>query len=194
MRRKRPLAVTTSENAITGEAGRRYAQALFDLADEAGALDQTEADIAALSAAFADSRELRLVMASPTVSNEDKAGALNALAAKMGLGGLSANFVGVVARNGRGADLPGIARAFAALAAKRRGATSADVASAEPLSAAQLKELKTALKTALGRDVDIRAEVRPELIGGLVVKVGSRMFDSSLSTKLAGMRKTMKEA
>jgi F-type H+-transporting ATPase subunit delta len=147
-----------------------------------------------LGAAFADSRELRLIMASPTVSDEDKAGALNALAAKMGLARLSANFVGVVARNGRGADIPDMARAFARLAAKRRGATSADVASAEPLSAAQIKELKTALKTALGRDVDIRAEVRPELIGGLVVKVGSRMFDSSLSTKLAGMRKTMKEA
>eukprot|EP00933_Yihiella_yeosuensis_P026924 TRINITY_DN20892_c0_g1_i1.p2 TRINITY_DN20892_c0_g1~~TRINITY_DN20892_c0_g1_i1.p2 ORF type:complete len:103 (-),score=9.43 TRINITY_DN20892_c0_g1_i1:172-480(-) len=100
----------------------------------------------------------------------------------------------VTARNGRAGDLKNILRAFKVLAAKRRGTSSADVISADPLTATQIKELKTALKTALGRDVEIRTEVREDIIGGLIVKVGSRMFDSSLKSKLEGLRKTMKEA
>lgn len=191
--------MSTGENAITGdadanEAGKRYARALFELADDAGAIDPTETDMAALGAAFAQSADLRLAMASPAITDEDKTRALNALTGKMGLSTLSINFVGVVARNGRGVDLPAMAAAFKRLAAKRRGAMSADVASAQALSDAQLDDLKTALKTALGRDVEIRTSVRPELIGGLTVKVGSRMFDSSLLTKLEGMRNAMKEA
>ena len=186
--------MTTEHDAITGEAATRYAKALFDLADEAGALDATEKDMDALGSAFGESADLRRVLASPTIAAEQKAQALNALAAKMKLSGLSANFVGVTARNGRGAELPAIAAAFRRLAAKRRGATSADVASADALTDSQMKELKTALKTALGRDVEIRTQVRPELIGGLTIKVGSRLFDSSLRTKLEGMRNAMKEA
>ena len=124
----------------------------------------------------------------------DKASVLTELASKLKLNKLMVDFLAVTARNGRAGDLKNILRAFKALAAKRRGTSSADVISADPLTATQLKELKTALKTALGRDVEIRTEVREDIIGGLIVKVGSRMFDSSLKTKLEGLRKTMKEA
>lgn len=192
--KKAARTVSTEHDAITGEAAKRYAQALFDLADEGGALDAAEKDMDALGEAFAESADLRRALASPTIPGDQKAAALNAMAKAMGLSGMSANFVGVAARNGRGADLPGIIMAFKRLAAKRRGAMSADVASADALSDAQLKELKTALKTALGRDVEIRTQVRPELIGGLTVKVGSRLFDSSLRAKLERMRNAMKEA
>lgn len=194
LEKKAARTVTPEHDAITGEAPKRYAQALFDLADDAGALDATERDMDALGEAFAESADLRRALASPTIPGDQKAAALNAVAKAMGLSRLSANFVGVAARNGRGADLPGVIAAFKRLAAKRRGATSADVASADALSDTQLKELKTALKTALGRDVEIRTQVRPELIGGLTVKVGSRLFDSSLRAKLERMRNAMKEA
>jgi F-type H+-transporting ATPase subunit delta len=186
--------VTTGENAITGEAGKRYAKALFELALEAKSLDATEADLTTLGEAFAQSSELRLVAASPLYGRDDKVNAFSALADKLGLGDLTKNFVAVMARNARAGDLPDAVRAFKQMAAERRGATTADVESADKLTAAQLKELQAALKSALGRDVEVRAEVNPELIGGLVVKVGSRMFDSSLRTKLEGMRNAMKEA
>lgn len=186
--------MTTGENAITGEAGKRYAKALFELALEAKSLDATEADLTTLGEAFAQSSELRRVAASPLYGRDDKVNAFSALADKLGLGDLTKNFVAVMARNARAGDLPDAVRAFKQMAAERRGATTADVESADKLTATQLKELQAALKSALGRDVEVRAEVNPELIGGLVVKVGSRMFDSSLRTKLEGMRNAMKEA
>ncbi|KAA5802324.1 F0F1 ATP synthase subunit delta [Alkalicaulis satelles] len=186
--------MTTGQDAITSEAGGRYARALFELADEAGALDAVEADMTALGAAFAQSAELRRALSSPVHKTGDKAAVLAALAQKLKFQDMTARFLAVTAGNGRAGELPDMARAFAALAAKRRGALSADVASADALTAAQLKDLAAALKTALGKDVEIRAEVRPELIGGLIVKVGSRLFDSSLSTQLEGLRKSLKEA
>lgn len=186
--------MTTGENAITGEAGKRYAKALFELAEEANALDATEKDVALIGEAFGESPELRLVAASPLYAREDKAKALSALADKLSLSQTTKNFVAVMAANGRAGDLPDAVRAFKAMAAKRRGATTADVVSADKLTAAQIKDLQAALKSALGHEVEVRAEVNPELIGGLIVKVGSRMFDSSLRTKLEGMRNAMKEA
>ena len=186
--------VTTGENAVTGEAGKRYAKALFELAEEAKALDATETDVTTLGAAFGESADLRRVASSPLFGREDKAKALEALAGKLGLSDLVKKFVAVMAANGRAGDLPDAVRAFKAMAARRRGATEAEVTSADKLTAAQLKELQAALKSALGHDVEVRAEVNPELIGGLVVKVGSRMFDSSLRSKLEGMRNAMKEA
>lgn len=186
--------MTPSEDVITGEAGERYARALFELAEEAGALAKVEADVDTLLAAFAESADLARALASPIFKGAEKAAALSELSKKLELNKLTADFLAVAARNGRAGDLKDILRAFKALAARRRGSSSADVISADPLTATQLKELKTALKTALGRDVEIRTEVREDLIGGLIVKVGSRMFDSSLKTKLEGLRKTMKEA
>lgn len=192
--KKAALTVTTGQDAITSEAGGRYARALFDLADEAGVLDAAEADMAALDAALTGSHELTRAMASPVHKTADKVAALDALSAALNFHDLTRRFVAVAAGNGRAGGLRDMARAFAALAAKRRGAITADVASVDALSAAQLKDLSRALKTALGKDVEIRAEVRPDMIGGLIVKVGSRLFDSSLSTQLEGLRKTLKEA
>lgn len=186
--------MTPSEDVITGEAGERYARALFELAEEAGALATVETDVDTLLAAFAESADLARALASPVFKGAEKAAALSALSDKLKLNKLTTDFLAVTARNGRAGDLNKILRAFKALAARRRGSSSADVISADPLTATQLKELKTALKTALGRDVEIRTEVREDIIGGLIVKVGSRMFDSSLKTKLEGLRKTMKEA
>lgn len=186
--------MTTQQDAITSEAGERYARALFGLAEDAGALKAVEKDVDALLGAFAQSPDLGRALTSPIYGSAGKAAALAGLADKIGVDDLTEKFLGVVAGNGRAGDLKGVLVAFKMLAARRRGASTADVVTADPLTQAQLKELKTALKTALGRDVEIRTEVREDLIGGLIVKVGSRMFDSSLKTKLEGLRKTMKEA
>lgn len=186
--------MTPSEDVITGEAGERYAKALFELADEAKALDTVEGDVETLLTAFGESADLAHALKSPVFKGAEKAAVLTELSAKLKLHKLTTDFMVVTARNGRAEDLKNILRAFKVLAAKRRGTSSADVISADPLTATQIKELKTALKTALGRDVEIRTEVREDIIGGLIVKVGSRMFDSSLKSKLEGLRKTMKEA
>lgn len=186
--------MTTQQDAITGEAGERYARALFELADDAGALTQVEADVDALLAALAESAELGHALKSPVFGSAEKAAVLAAVADKLGAQDLTKKFLGVIAGNARAGDLKGVLRAFKITAARRRGVTTADVVSADPLTQAQLKELQTALKTALGQDVEIRTQVREDIIGGLIVQVGSRMFDSSLKTKLEGLRKTMKEA
>ena len=193
-RRKRRTTVTTQSDAITGEAGERYARALFELAEDAGALAAVEKDVDALLAALAESAELSRALTSPIHAAEAKGKALAALADALKAQDLTKNFLGVLADNRRAGDLKAVLRAFKIIAARRRGSATADVVTADALTQAQLKELQTALKTALGRDVEIRTEVREELIGGLIVKVGSRMFDSSLKTKLEGLRKTMKEA
>jgi F-type H+-transporting ATPase subunit delta len=186
--------VTTQTDAITGEMGERYARALFELAEEAGDLAAAERDVDTLTAALAESADLRRALTSPVFRATDKAAALKAVADKLKLSALTTRFLGVVANNGRAGDIPKMLRAFKALAAKKRGSATAEVVTADALTQAQLKELTAALKTALGRDVDVHAEVREDLIGGLIVKVGSRMFDSSLKSKLEGLRKTMKEA
>lgn len=186
--------MTTQSDAITGEAGERYARALFELAEDAGALAAVEKDVDALLAALAESVELSRALTSPIYGSAGKGAALAAVADKLKAQDLTKKFLGVLANNGRAGDLKAVLRAFKALAAKKRGSATAEVVTADALTQAQLKELQTALKTALGRDVEIRTEVREELIGGLIVKVGSRMFDSSLKTKLEGLRKTMKEA
>ena len=193
-RRKRRTTVTTQSDAITGEAGERYARALFELAEDAGALAAVEKDVDALLAALAESAELSRALTSPIHAAEAKGKALAALADALKAQDLTKNFLGVLADNRRAGDLKAVLRAFKIIAARRRGSATADVVTADALTQAQLKELQTALKTALGRDVEIRTEVREELIGGLIVKVGSRMFDSSLKAKLEGLRKTMKEA
>jgi F-type H+-transporting ATPase subunit delta len=186
--------VTTLQDAITSEAGERYARAMYELADEADAVAAVEKDVDAFLAAFVESAELSAALTSPIYGATGKAAALAALADALKAQTLTRNFLSVLARNGRARDLKDVLRAFKIIAARRRGTATADVTSADPLTQAQLKELNTALKTALGRDVEIRTQVREDLIGGLIVTVGSRMFDSSLKTKLEGLRKTMKEA
>ncbi|WP_019960217.1 F0F1 ATP synthase subunit delta [Woodsholea maritima] len=186
--------MSTGQHAITGEASKRYAKALFDLALEANALDSVERDMDAFGAAFDAEESLAKALASPVVSSEEKGRVISALAEKMGVSDIIKNYVRVVAQNGRAGLLQETITAFKARLATHRGAVTADVTSADALTATQLKELGAALKNALGRDVEIRTQVREDLIGGLIIQVGSRMFDSSLSTKLERMRNAMKEA
>lgn len=182
------------EHAIVNEAAERYAEALFELATEANAAEAVEADLASLKSMLRESADLRRAVNSPLVDAEDKASAMTALADKAGFQGLTRKFLGMVAENRRAGALMDMIYAFEALSAKERGATRAKVTSAEALSDKELDAVRASLKTALGRDVEIDAKVDPALIAGLKIKVGSRLFDSSLRTRLERLRATMKEA
>lgn len=186
--------MSTGEDAITANAAGRYATAVFELAKTAGSLDAVAADLSALRAALETSDELSDFLTSPLYSAEQKTGVLNALADKAGFNALTKNAFGVVAENRRAAELGEIATIFAALLDADRGIVRADVASAAALTKKQTEALAASLKSAFGREIEVRTEVRPELMGGLIVKIGSRMFDSSLRTKLDGMKNAMKEA
>lgn len=181
-----------AEPIVAGVAG-RYATALFELALEAKALDKVEADLDAFQAMLDGSEDLRRLVRSPVFSAEDQERALAALLKKADIGTLTANFLGLIARNRRLFAVADMIRALRALAARHRGEVSAEVASAVTLSGAQLTALRTALKASLGQDVQITTRVDPSLLGGLVVKVGSRMIDSSLRTKLNNLRVAMRE-
>lgn len=184
----------TGEDAMTANAAGRYATALFELAKTSGAADAVEADLSALRAMLDESPELAEVLASPLYAADDKAGVLSALAGKAKFHELTRNAFGVAARNGRAGELGAVARVYAALAAADRGVVTADVTTAAPLTKKQTEALAASLKGAYGREIEVRTDVRPELLGGLIVKIGSRMFDSSLRTKLDGMKNAMKEA
>ncbi len=170
------------------DVGGRYAQALFELADEAGALAAVEADLKALSRAEQDHADLHRAMASPMVSHEDKGKVLLAIADAAGCSPLTKNFLGLLAANLRAAALPAVTRAFARLTALRRGAVAAEVTSALPLTAVQADGVAAALRQALGKDPEITTRVDPAILGGLKVRVGSRLFDSSLKSKLDHMK------
>lgn len=178
--------------ATTGVAG-RYASALFELADGAKSLDQVAQDLTTFRNLVAESAELARLIASPVVGRALQGKALLAVLDAAGISGLTRNFVGTVAANGRARDLPAMASAFLAELARRRGETAATVTSAVPLSPAQLQQLSDALRSVLGSNkVSIDARVEPDILGGLVVKVGSRLFDSSVRSKLQRLQLVMK--
>jgi F-type H+-transporting ATPase subunit delta len=176
----------------SGVAG-RYATALFDLARENKSLDRVEADLTALEAALAESPELRATIVSPVFSRDDLAAAVKAFAARMDLGSETSNTLGLLARNRRLFVLPSLIASVKAMMAAARGEVAARVTSAKPLSEAQTDALRAALKAGVGKDVDLDVVVDEGLIGGLVVKVGSRMIDSSIRSKLAKLQNVMKE-
>lgn len=175
----------------TGLAG-RYATALFELATEGKAVETVSADLASFRKAMEAAPDLARLVKSPVFSREDQAKALKAVLAKMGLGDLATRFLLLLASKRRLFAFTAIARAYESLVAKSRGETEAEVTSARPLATNELSELRTVLKTRLGREPRLTAKVDPALLGGLVVKVGSRMIDSSLRTKLTGLRAVMK--
>ncbi len=181
------------QNSVVTQIARPYAAALFDLAKSEGALDAVEAGLNELQTLSGESDDFRRFLRSPVISADTKSGAVEAILGKANLNATVANFVKVVARNGRLFALPSIIKAFKALAAAERGEVSADVTSAAPLSAAQRKSLADTLKGKIGKTVTLTEHVDPSLIGGLVVKVGSQMIDSSLKTKLTAMKIAMKE-
>lgn len=179
--------------AESGLAG-RYAAALFELADEGKALDAVAEDLVTLQKALGDSEDMKRLVRSPVLDRDEQWKAMAALLDKMGANDLTKKFLGVVTANRRLFALSGIIRAYLEELASRRGEVTADVVSAHPLSDAQVKALEDALKKALGGKVAIAPRVDPKILGGLIVKVGSRMIDSSLRTQLQKLKFAMKGA
>ncbi len=185
-------AYDVSTSATSGVAG-RYANALFDLADSARSLDQVAQDLTTFRNFVGESADLARLIASPVVNRDLQGKALLAVLDAAGITGLTRNFIGTVAKNGRARDLPAMAAAFLAELARRRGETTAVVTSAVPLSPAQIQQLGDVLRQVLGGGkVSVDARVDPDILGGLVVKVGSRLFDSSIRSKLARLQLAMK--
>lgn len=176
------------------EAADRYAQAAFDLALESKALDALEKDFATFDAALAASADLRTALGSPLIAADEKSRALSAVAQKLGLSQLGRNLIGVVAKNGRAAEIPAVARAFRTRLARHRGATQVEIVSARPLEKAQRDAILAGLSKSLGDKVDAVTRVDESLIGGFVVRAGSRQFDASLRSKLDALKLALKTA
>ncbi len=170
----------------------RYAIALFELAKEQKALDAVGGSLAAVRQALAESPELRAMTTSPLVGRDEAVRAAAAVAGAMKLDRTTASFLGVLARNRRLAQLPGVIRAFDLLAARHRGEITAEVTSARPLEADQVEALRTNLRSRFGSDIAVDLNVDPAILGGLVVKVGSRMIDGSIRTKLGRLAQAMR--
>ncbi|WP_189496710.1 F0F1 ATP synthase subunit delta [Algimonas arctica] len=184
----------TSEDVITGEAPARYAKALIDLADDAKSLVRVEKDLTDIAAAFKESDELRRFAISPVFATEDKVAAMIAIAKAAKVSELTQQFMGTVTANHRAGELPMIIAAFNEMVALRRGSQVAKVTSASKLTAAQLTQLKSKLKAETGKTVDMEVSVDPDLLGGFIVKLGSRLYDASLKTKLEDLRLALKTA
>jgi F-type H+-transporting ATPase subunit delta len=186
--------VAGAEPIVSGMAG-RYATALFELALDAKAVDAVKADLDRFDAMIADSADLRRLVRSPVFGADEQNKALGAVLDKAGIGGLAANFLRLVTANRRLFAVRDMIKAFRTLVAKWKGEVSAEVTVAERLSDNHLDALKSALKSVTGgKAVDLNVKVDPTIIGGLVVKLGSRMVDSSLRTKLNAIKHAMKEA
>jgi F-type H+-transporting ATPase subunit delta len=177
----------------TGVAA-RYALALFELADEQRKLDQVAGDLKSVDALLRASADLRRLIGNPVVSRTESGRAMAALIDKLGADELTRKFIGLVSANRRLFVLPAIIRAYLAELAQRRGEVTAEVVSARKLSDSQSMALEAALRNAVGGKVALSLSVDPALIGGMVVKVGSRMIDSSLKTQLQKMKLAMKGA
>ena len=171
----------------------RYARSLFELAKDADSVAETEKELGRFATMLDESDDLQRLVSSPVFSAEDQLRAISAILDKAGIKGLVGNFLRVVAQNRRLFAVPGIIASFRRIAAEARGEVSADVISAHALSAAQEKELKAALKSVAGKDVTVNLTVDPSILGGLVVKMGSRQIDTSLKTKLNSLKLALKE-
>ncbi|MBI4274238.1 MAG: F0F1 ATP synthase subunit delta [Rhizobiales bacterium] len=178
---------------VSGMAG-RYATALFELARDNKAIDAVAVDLARFDALVAESADLNRLVRSPVFGAEDQDKALSAVLDRTEIKGLAANFLRVIASNRRLFAVRDMTKAFRALVAQHKGEVTAEVTVAEQLNDAHLGALKGALKQVTGKDVALDMKVDPSIIGGLVVKLGSRMVDSSLRSKLNAIKHAMKEA
>jgi F-type H+-transporting ATPase subunit delta len=185
------LDAQISSSVATGLSG-RYARALFALAIEGKALAAVEASLATLTEALAESADLTALTSSPLVGRGAAGAAVAGVADGLGLDGLTKNFLGVLAANRRLALLPAVIRDFAALNAARKGEVTATVTAAHKLTAAQQEALGAKLKAGIGRDVALSVNVDPSILGGLMVRVGSRLIDSSLKTRLDMLGQALK--
>ncbi len=183
-----------ADDSKLSNVGSRYAKALFDLASENKQIAAVEADLKSLKTALAESKDLRVLVGSPAFGAADKGKGLAAIAAKANFSETTAKFLGLLAANGRASLLASVIAGFEALASKARGAVSAQVTTAVPLSAAQSKGVAAALRQALGKDPEIETRVDPAILGGIKVRVGSRLFDASLKSKLDSLKFALKRA
>ena len=177
---------------IQASLGGRYASALFDLASENGTVTAVESDLDTLAKALAESPEFAALTTSPKVSRSDARQTIAALAKALNLSPLTANFLGVLAQNRRLAQLPNVIRAFRTIAAAQRGEVTAEVTSAHPLTDAQIETLRSKLTQREGRTVKLTTKTDPDLLGGLVVTLGSKRIDASIRTRLNTLAQAMK--
>jgi F-type H+-transporting ATPase subunit delta len=183
------------EDPIISDMAGRYANALFELALDNKAVDAVKADLDRFDALIADSADLNRLVRSPVFDADSQLRALAAILDKAGIKGLAANFLRVITTNRRLFAVRDMIRAYRALVARHKGEVTAEVTVAEPLSDKNLEALKGALKSVTGgKDIGFDVKIEPAIIGGLIVKVGSRMVDSSLRTKLNAIKIAMKEA
>lgn len=188
------VTVAGEDHPVSGMAG-RYAGALFELALEEKATDTVRQELDQFDALIAESPDLNRLVRSPVFGADEQLKALSAILAKAGLSGITANFLRVITTNRRLFAVRDMIRAYRALVAKNKGEVVAQVTVAEPLSDQNKEALKGALKSVTGgKDIDMDVTIDPAIIGGLVVKVGSRMVDTSLRTKLNSIKIAMKEA
>lgn len=191
MSQEKDYGVASNKAIVSGISG-RYALALFELALEAKALEATESDLASLTSLLAESADLRDLTKSPVYTRADVQNGMAAVAAKAELSETVQKFLGVLAVNGRMNVLGDIIRDFGLLMAEHRGELKAEVISASELTKTQINEIKKKLKSAVGQKVEVDARVDESLLGGLIVKVGSQMIDSSIKTKLDNIKVAMK--
>jgi F-type H+-transporting ATPase subunit delta len=185
--------LAAEEPIVSGMAG-RYATALFDLASETNAIDAVKADLERFDVLVADSADLTRLVRSPAFSAEEQLAALSAVLDRAGIGGLAAKFLKLITSNRRLFAVRDMVRAFRERAAAAKGEATAQITVAEALKDEHVQALRAALKSVSGKDVDLDIKIDPAIIGGLVVKLGSRMVDTSLRTKLNAIKHAMKEA
>ncbi len=183
--------MATDDPMMASVAG-RYAAALFDLANDEKKVAEVEADLGRFRDLLDMSSDLTSLVRSPLYSSAEQSAAIEKLASKVGIGALTTNFLKLIARNRRLFAVSDMIRSFRALVAKSRDEVTAEVTSAVALSDEQIAELKSTLKASVGKDVQLATRVDPSLLGGLIVKIESRMVDSSLRTKLSNLRLSLK--
>lgn len=179
-------------SGIQASLAGRYATALFDLAKDGNQQDAVESTLDGLESALGESAEFKALIASPQVSRGDAGNAVAAIAKAVKADALTGNFLGVLAQNGRLAALPSIISAYRVLAAHHRGEVKAEVISAHPLTKDQLAKLTAQLAARTGSNISVDAQVDPSILGGLVVRMGSQMIDSSIKTRLNTLAQAMK--
>jgi F-type H+-transporting ATPase subunit delta len=183
-----------ANDSQAGEVGARYASALFDLAKEANQIAAVAADLKSLKTMIAESADLRTLLGSPAFDAADKGKGLAAIAERAGFSPLTKKFLGLLAAQRRASSLRDVISGFDALLAAFRGVVAAEVTTAIALSPEQTKGLAAALRQALGKDPEIETRVDPAILGGIKVRVGSRLFDASLKSKLDSLKFALKRA
>ena len=179
-------------SGIQASLAGRYALALFELARDEKQIENVGKSLATLRQALTESADLGALVGSPLIGRDQKVRAVAAVGEQLGLDQLTRNFVGVLAQNRRLSKLSDVIRAFNLLSAQHRGEITAEVTSARPLDDNQIADIKQQLRTRMGRDINVDLSVDPAILGGLVVKIGSQMIDSSIRTKLNTLAHAMK--